>query len=1261
MPGFSLAAVGAFLVAYGGTIATVISLAATAYMLFSAPDIDGPRIGDVKVQTSTYGKVIPIGYGRIRLAGNIIWAMDIVESKSKIGGNLFGGGKQVIYDYFVNFAVGLSEGPAAQVIRIWANRKVIFDESGGSMLTRKYPSMDIRRYMGTSTQQVDPLIEKDLGIGLTPAFRGRVYVVFDRMPLKDMGNRIPNMDFEVQYKTPASDKTIELGAMFDWAIDWAMESKMLGYLYLVRRHDVEFNSNLQGLAIWDIFEDTVIVSTGNNPYVNEGIFGANGFDPWGGVFPADDGLVYASGSDRSSGRPALVQVNPITLDLIFSWDLFELAELTNNVMKRGNITWNKRDAKGSNQFILMMFNGEGGGFPDVDNDKWLFVHRGLADGGTTPTGEDGPRDANGNLILANAFRLHEFDHATRGPVWGNASAVDSNGDLWICGYMDNPTDNSMGILGNRSAKLWKVVIGLSRTASGENPSKFYVNLVEHDLATLDPSGRIQRPQLMVYDSSSDTLTIWGGIDPDGDYGIVQYHIPTNKIINSRYYKVTIEPELQPHRLDNGAGGSVIFHGALVYFSNGTDVDGNIPFQKFSPAAANEWTIFNAPNFTFTFNQPGPRISGFVSQYYWYQDLDYLYVWNGPSTDNPLDDNPEKFERNSINAANDTLDAIVKSLITDVRVPESQVSTDAGMAAQIVDGFVIAKQGRVRDAINPLGSAYLFDALESDSKIAFRSRDLVSSRTIPQKDLGANSGSDGKGEEDVILTKRFQETDIPMRVDITYVDQARDYQEGNQHAQRATDPSPTQHSNSVSAFQFPLVLSPNQSKAIAESKLYDSWAARLFHRFQVGPRHMDIEPSDVITVQKTGSPNILMRMAQTQMGEAFVSRMESVTHDPEVYTTVGTGVNAALTGGRLVLQGPTRAFLLDLPFILDEHGDTDETTGLYVAMGGYRPAWKVGIIARSEFGTAGPFTLWEASKGRHAWGFLKETLPALAGTERLPHGTGTTSRFNFNDRYMKIDYDDGIKLHVVNVAALLASTTEDIMLETGVNMAVIREPSDLDRFEIFQYVNVSITDGVATLTGILRGLRGTESMSQAGFTKGAEVVFLDLVNATSRVANPLSDIDSLVVYKIQTARELLPTDQLRWFIARGADLMPLSAGEVRVDPGSGIRSSSTITVFWERRSRIGGADAMKDEVTEIKLGEATPKWEVELIDKGLETVNITKTLDTGPSNAPYATGVPFTVAERTTAGYTNNEKVRVKIYQLSDNVVVGRGFVRDVTV
>ncbi len=42
---------------------------------------EGHRLSDLQVQYSSYGKVIPLIYGTVRLAGNVIWSRPILETQ----------------------------------------------------------------------------------------------------------------------------------------------------------------------------------------------------------------------------------------------------------------------------------------------------------------------------------------------------------------------------------------------------------------------------------------------------------------------------------------------------------------------------------------------------------------------------------------------------------------------------------------------------------------------------------------------------------------------------------------------------------------------------------------------------------------------------------------------------------------------------------------------------------------------------------------------------------------------------------------------------------------------------------------------------------------------------------------------------------------------------------------------------------------------------------------------------------------------------
>lgn len=153
---------------------------------------EGPRLDSLQVQASTEGAPIPEMAGRVRIAGQIIWATrfkEVFSSKTTGGKGGRGGGGSVktkTYSYFANFAVGLCEGPIDRIGRVWADGKPL-----------SLAGITMRVYPGSSTQMPDPLIEGVEGAGNTPAYRGLAYVVFDNLPLEKFGNRLPQLNFEI--------------------------------------------------------------------------------------------------------------------------------------------------------------------------------------------------------------------------------------------------------------------------------------------------------------------------------------------------------------------------------------------------------------------------------------------------------------------------------------------------------------------------------------------------------------------------------------------------------------------------------------------------------------------------------------------------------------------------------------------------------------------------------------------------------------------------------------------------------------------------------------------------------------------------------------------------------------------------------------------------------------------------------------------------------------------------------------------------------
>ncbi|HVT24435.1 MAG TPA: glycoside hydrolase/phage tail family protein [Rhizomicrobium sp.] len=152
----------------------------------------GPRLSDINVQSSTEGAPIPRVFGRIRVAGQLIWASKFKETATTTntgGGKGFGSSVKVTetdYTYSISFAVGLCAGVTTKIGRVWADGKLV-----------DLSQFITRFYKGDETQTFDPLIENIEGEGNTPAYRGLSYIVFEDMPLAQFGNRIPQLQFEI--------------------------------------------------------------------------------------------------------------------------------------------------------------------------------------------------------------------------------------------------------------------------------------------------------------------------------------------------------------------------------------------------------------------------------------------------------------------------------------------------------------------------------------------------------------------------------------------------------------------------------------------------------------------------------------------------------------------------------------------------------------------------------------------------------------------------------------------------------------------------------------------------------------------------------------------------------------------------------------------------------------------------------------------------------------------------------------------------------
>ncbi|HCZ15762.1 MAG TPA: hypothetical protein DHV85_14490 [Candidatus Accumulibacter sp.] len=200
------------------------------------PTVNGPRLDDLSVQTSTYGAVIPRVYGTVTVNGNVFWLennrLKETVTKKKSGGK--GGGSKTTtrtYTYSATFAVGLCKGPIVGVRRIWVGPDLIYDAGSsdpGTIAASNAAASGFRLYTGTDTQAADARLQATLGVANTPAWRGLAYLVFYDLALARYANSLAGAQVRVEVVTSgslisagASDASVTITASYyDCAPRW---------------------------------------------------------------------------------------------------------------------------------------------------------------------------------------------------------------------------------------------------------------------------------------------------------------------------------------------------------------------------------------------------------------------------------------------------------------------------------------------------------------------------------------------------------------------------------------------------------------------------------------------------------------------------------------------------------------------------------------------------------------------------------------------------------------------------------------------------------------------------------------------------------------------------------------------------------------------------------------------------------------------------------------------------------------------------------
>lgn len=1040
------------------------------------PHIEGPRLNDLSVQTSTYGATIPRGYGTFPVVGNIFWLennalKEVATTTTSSSGGKGGGGSEsttTTYSYYATFAVGLCEGPIIGVRRIWIGPKLIYD-AGATELSQLSASAEASSlftvHPGTDTQLADDRMQATLGVADTPAYRGLAYIVLKDYPLAAHGNSLMGAQVKVEV--------------------------------------------VKGGAITPIvFASAGVPALG----AAVGVFDCQQIDPHGYCWR------------RSADDTKLLRIHVPT----------------------GTVTCIRSSSSGSGDILSL------GGFDSIGTLLCYAPFAGPDLVTIAPTGAE-----------------------TTGAIGALFAGFGASPGIWVEGGT-----STLGIHYSDGS-----------FAYGNAPDGNYTAIT---------AGNVQGRWIywMHYQEPNyDSMEILGRFDPVLNFWEELFSLPVG---------YTAEGTGGMSRIV--AGGDGYFY-VYAYGSAGTD-----RIEKYDAAGT---LIASGPMGTgvpVMYHQDGKLVTYNASDSRWYVIDVETMTSLGYGTHTPTQgifydafnistmmvDETTVVVLDTVPAGTELLSAIVSAECLASNLLTAG-DIDVTALTQAVRGYRVSSVSAIRSALEPLQGCWPFDVVQHGYQIKFVPRGGVSIATVPAADLDARAAGAAPGI--AITNVREMDSMLPARVSLKFLDVAREYDIGEQYAERLNTAAVN-----IRSIDVAIVLDADEAAAIAERLLYLYWLERYDVSFNLPSSYNQAEPADILTIEADEGSYTLRLAAITYTPDGRLE-CQSKYHSAATYLPTAVGEAGQSTGGTVAYIGDATYELLDIPLLLDAF----DHAGFPAAMAGYTDSWPGGVL----YTTSDEGQTWTPLQGFTAPG-------GVIGLASTAIGAGRTDLV-----------DKSSELSISLRSGTLSSVTEAAMLNGANHFAY----GVHGRWEIIAAQNCTLQgDGTYILTDLLRGRFGTEWA--AGLHGATDTLVLLDSAALAFIATSVNTIGTARTYRGITSGKAFSSAPDIVFIYAGVNLECLSPVYLN---GNRHPSTNDWTLDWVRRTRVGGE--WRDYV-DAPLSETSQSYEIEIYSNGTYTT-LKRTLTASTPTVAY------TSEQQVTDFESNQATLYVKVYQLSANV--GRGY------
>ncbi len=1103
------------------------------------------------MQSSTYGKNIPIAYGNVRLAGNIIWSLPIKETATttKVSSGGKGGGgkvlqKQTTYSYSVTLAIGVCEGEIDDIIRVWADAEVI------------NPNLGVYRlYRGTETQNPDPTIESYEGVGTTPAYRGMAYVVIEDFPLANYGNRIPNFTFEVRRKMNADDalpskieNIIMIPASGEFAYDTVIQKKTGGEVvsgnFIQRGKQAEINQNSHyGIAdavvalnqmeselpnaewvsvVVGWFGDSLDAGTcvikpgveyiaGNATQPNEWSVAGYSRGSAHAITQVDGRAVYGGTPDDGSIVRYVTELRARGYKIMFYPFIFMDME---DKPWRGRITGSNTNVAsfftkthGYNAFVTHYANlldGKIDGFCIGSELIGLTkVHNGLHSyagvnalvglAGTVKTilGSD--------VTVTYAADWSEYHHTDGGwynldPLWA-CSSIDVVGIDAYFPLTDEPQD------GYDKQKI------MDGWTSGEGYDWHYTDEDRTIQASLTPQY-----------AWKNIAWWWNNSHVNPDSSSTSWVPCSKKIWFTEFGFPSVDGcANQPNVFYDPSSSESNFprfsRGRVDYRAQATAIEATL--DKWAGSSMVEKL------FLWTWDaRPYPSFPEFSDV--WSDGKQWVY---GHWITGKL--------------GLSSLAEIIKELAQ--RCGFKPEELDFGNLYELVDGFVIDKIMTVRSALESLQKAYIFDVAESGAQLKFITRGQQEAEEIEEKDIIPQ-------KDKTLDITREHELALPQKIEVNFISRSKNFQIGNQSSTREVTSA-----QGIESVSLPLVLNEWQARQVADIMIYNLWLARTKYELALPVKYSYLEPGDVIEIS-----GHQIRLTETLLGANGELRVKAVAENNEIYD-VYTSPEVPDSRNPVTEIADSELEILDIPAF-------DTESKIRFAVCGLGNNWQGAGIFRSDDGGAS----YEQCSEVLAESVMGNAVTALA------NGVADIC-------------DESCVVDVSLINGELETITEDALLNGG-NLAVLGN-------EIIQFRNAELLEqGKYRLSCLLRGRLGTE-WATAMHVAGERFVMLNSNVVAEQIPSYLIGVSRK--YKAVSLGKDLDSTIAEDFTFRAVSLKPYAPVHITASrDGSG-----NLSISWIRRTRISGE--LRDGA-DVPLNEESERYDLDVMNGAdvVRTINVT---------------------------------------------------------